>query len=49
MNIIESEDSVYNKKAILEYIEKSWLIKPKVYLYTQLNEHDKSLKELFNC
>jgi hypothetical protein len=48
MNIIESEDSVYNKKAILEYIEKSWLIKPKVYLYTQLNEHDKSLKELFN-
>ena len=47
-DIIESEDSIYNKKAILDYIEKSWLVKPKIYLYTQLNEHDKALKELFN-
>ena len=46
--IIESEDSVYNKKIILEYIEKSWLIQPKIYLYSKLNEHDKALKELFN-
>ena len=48
MDIIKKEDSVYNRKAILDYIEKSWLVQPKIYLYTQLNEHDKSLKELFN-
>ncbi len=48
MKIIESEDSVYNKKNILDYIDKSWLFKPKIYLYSQLNEHDKALQELFN-
>ena len=46
--IIESEDSVYNKKTILDHIEKSWLFKAKIFLYSQLNEHDKALQELFN-
>ena len=48
MKIIKSKDSVYNKKSILEYIEKSWLKEPRIYLFSQLKEHDKALKELFN-
>ena len=47
MNIIQSEDSVYNKKTILDYIEKTWLKEPRIYLFSQLNEHDKALKELY--
>ena len=46
--IIESEDSVYNKSKILTHIENSWLFKAKIFLYSQLNEHDKALQELFN-
>ena len=46
--IIESEDSVYNKRKILQHIENSWLFKAKIFLYSQLNEHDKALQELFN-
>ena len=45
--IIESEDSVYNKSKILTHIENSWLFKAKIFLYSQLNEHDKALQELF--
>ena len=48
MNIIESDDSVYNKKKILQHIDKSWLFEAKIFLYSQLNEHDKALQELFN-
>ena len=48
MKIIESEDSVYNKKAILEYIDKSWLFKPRIFLFSQLKEHDKALNQLFD-
>ena len=46
--IIESEDSVYSKTTILKHIEKSWLFKAKIFLYSQLNEQDKALQELFN-
>ena len=35
MEIIQSEDSVYNKKTILDYINNSWLFKPRIYLYKQ--------------
>ena len=48
MKIIESEDSVYNKKTILEYIDKSWLFKPRIFLFSQLKEHDKALNQLFD-
>ena len=47
MKIIQNPKSVYNKRAILEYIEKSWLKEPRKYLYSQLKEHDKALNELF--
>ena len=47
MKIIQSKDSVYNKKSILEYIDKTWLKEPRIYLYSQLKEHDRALKELF--
>ena len=47
MKIIQSNDSVYNKKSILEYIDKTWLKEPRIYLYSQLKEHDRALKELF--
>ena len=46
MAIINSKDSVFDKKLISEYIENSWLKKPKIYLYSQLKEHDKALNEL---
>ena len=46
--IIKEPDCCYNKSKVLEYIENSWLKKPKIYLYSQLNEHDKALNELFN-
>ena len=48
LKIIKEPDSCYNKRTILEYIEKSWLKEPKIYLYSQLNEHDLALTELFN-
>ena len=48
LKIIKEPDSCYNKRTILEYIEKSWLKEPKIYLYSQLKEHDKALVELFN-
>ena len=44
---IKEPDCCYNKKTILENIENSWLKKPKIYLYSQLKEHDKALNELF--
>jgi hypothetical protein len=47
MKIIKNPKSCYNKRAILEYIEESWLKEPKKYLYSQLKEHDKALNELF--
>ena len=47
MKIIQSPKSCYNKRAILEYIEKSWLKEPRKYLYSQLKEHEKALTELF--
>ena len=47
MKIIQDPKSVYNKRAILEYIEKSWLKEPRKYLYSQLKEHEKALNELF--
>ena len=48
LKIIKEPNSLYNKRTILEYIEKSWLQEPKIYLYSQLNEHDLALNELFN-
>ena len=48
MGIITSEDSVYNKKTILEYIDNSWLKEPRIHLYSQLKEYNKALDELFN-
>lgn len=47
MKIIQSPKSCYNKRAVLEYIEKSWLKEPRKYLYSQLKEHEKALNELF--
>ena len=47
MKIIQTPKSCYNKRAILEYIEKSNLKEPRKYLYSQLKEHDKALNELF--
>ena len=47
MEIIQSEDSVYNKKTILDYINNSWLFKPRIYLYSQLKEYDLAMKDLF--
>ena len=47
MKIIQDPNSSYNKRAILEYIENSWLKEPRKYLYSQLKEHDKALNELF--
>ena len=47
MKIIQDPKSCYNKRAILEYIEQSWLKEPRKYLYSQLKEHDKALSELF--
>ena len=46
--IIHEPDSCYDKRVILDYIENSWLKKPKIYLYSKLKEHDKALNELFN-
>ncbi len=48
LKIIKEPDSCYNKRTILEYIENSWIKEPKIYLYSQLKEHDKALNELFN-
>ena len=48
LKIIKEPDCCYNKRKILEYIEKSWLKEPKIYLYSQLKEHDLALTELFN-
>ena len=48
LKIIKENDCVYNKRTILEYIEKSWLKEPKIYLFSQLKEHEKALSELFN-
>ena len=47
MKLIKDPKSCYNKRAILEYIEQSWLKEPRKYLYSQLKEHDKALNELF--
>jgi hypothetical protein len=47
MKILQDPKSCYNKRAILEYIEQSWLKEPRKYLYSQLKEHDKALDELF--
>ena len=48
MKVIQAPKSCYNKRAILEYIEGSWLKEPRKYLYSQLKEHDRALNELFN-
>ena len=48
LKIIKEPNNYYNKRTILEYIEKSWLKEPIIYLYSQLKEHDKALTELFN-
>ena len=48
LKTIKEPDSYYNKRIILEYIENSWLKEPKIFLYSQLKEHDKALNELFN-
>ena len=48
LKIIKEPNNYYNKRTILEYIEKSWLKEPIIYLYSQIKEHDKALTELFN-
>ena len=48
MKIIKNPSSCYNKRAIIEYIEKiEWLKEPRKDLYSQLKEYDKALDELF--
>ena len=47
MNIINSEDNLYNKKSILELIGNSWFIEAKVSIYAQLNEYNKAIEELY--
>ena len=46
-SIIKSENNVYNKKDILEYIENSWLQEAIIYLYSQVRELYKALDILF--
>ena len=48
LKILKEPNGCYNKRTILEYIEKSWLKEPKIFLYSQLKEHDLALTELFN-
>ena len=48
LKIIKEPECCYNKRKILEYIEKTWLKEPKIYLFSQLKEHDYALTELFN-
>ena len=47
MKIIQNPKSCFNKRAVLEHIEHSWLREPIKNLYSQLNEHNKALDELF--
>ena len=47
MKILKDPNSCYNKKTVLDYVEKSWLKEATIYLYSQLKEHDKALEELF--
>ena len=47
MDVIKSEESVYNKKLILEYIETSWLKEPRIILYSQLKLFNNALEYLF--
>ena len=48
MNYLKAENSVYNKQTIFDKIKDSWLFEPKIYLYSQLNQHDNAIRELFN-
>ena len=47
MKILKDPNSCYNKKAVLDFVEKSWLKEATIFLYSQLKEHDKALDELF--
>ena len=47
MNIINSEDNLYNKKSIFEHIGNSWFVEAKISMYAQLNEYNKALEELY--
>ena len=47
MNIINSEDNLYNKKSIFEHLGNSWFIEAKVTIYAQLNEYNKAIEELY--
>ena len=47
MDIIKNEESVYDKKSILKYIDNSWLKEPRIYLCSRLKEYKKALQELF--
>ena len=48
MKYLTAENSVYNKQTIFEKIKNSWLFEAKIYLYSQLNQHDNAIIELFN-
>ena len=47
MNIINSEDNLYNKKTIFEHLGNSWFIEAKISMYAQLNEYNKAIEELY--
>ena len=47
MDKINSKDSIFNKKIILEYIDKTWLKEIKLILLSQLKEYRKALELLF--
>ena len=47
MNIINSEENLYNKKTIIDYIGTSWFVEAKIFMYAQLNQYNKAIEELY--
>ena len=47
MKYLTTQDSVYSKQTIFDKIKNSWLFEAKIYLYSQLNQHDKAINDLF--
>ena len=48
MDLIKSEENIFNKKIIFDYINNSWFTEAKICIYAQLNEYNKAIEELFN-
>ena len=47
MTYLKAPNSVYSKQTIFDKIKNSWLFEAKIYLYSQLNQHDKAINDLF--